>query len=67
MRISTGQYTSLCDKTFGRKTHLSKVAHQIKHEQDNEHETEPASASGMAAIGIATAAKKKNKNNDKEY
>jgi len=44
----------------------SKVAHQIKYEQDDQHKAESASATDVASIGIAAAAEEKNKDNNKK-
>jgi hypothetical protein len=44
----------------------SKVAHQIKHEQNDEDKTESTAATDMAPVGISAAAEEKNENNNKK-
>ena len=47
-------------------TNSSKVAHQVKYEQDDEHEPESTAAANVPAVSISAAAEKENKDNNKK-
>ena len=44
----------------------SKVAHQIKHEQDDKNQAESTAAANMPSVSISAAAENENKDHDKQ-